>query len=331
MKNGDLCSIWNYDGKIAYEDIVAATEDFDFRYCIGVGGYGSVYRAQLPCGKVVALKKLHRLEAENPTFDKSFRNEIKFLTEIRHRSIVKLHGFCLHRRSIFFIYEYMEKGSLFCNLRDEVEAVEMDWKKRVEIIKGIAHALSYLHYDCSPPIVHRDISSNNVLLNSSFEAFVADFGTAKMLDLESSNQTIIVGTCGYVAPELTYTLVVTEKCDVYSFGVVALETLMGKHPEEVLSWLSSPISLVNRRLVDMLDNRLPLPRSQLVAQNLVHIATLAFACLNPQPKSRPTMKEVCEEFLFGQTSLGVPLRMISLLQLVNCEMHIRGKIETCNV
>ncbi|KAB2064439.1 hypothetical protein ES319_A09G019100v1 [Gossypium barbadense] len=331
MKNGDLCSIWNYDGKIAYEDIVAATEDFDFRYCIGVGGYGSVYRAQLPCGKVVALKKLHRLEAENPTFDKSFRNEIKFLTEIRHRSIVKLHGFCLHRRSIFLIYEYMEKGSLFCNLRDEVEAVEMDWKKRVEIIKGIAHALSYLHYDCSPPIVHRDISSNNVLLNSSFEAFVADFGTAKMLDLESSNQTIIVGTCGYVAPELAYTLVVTEKCDVYSFGVVALETLMGKHPEEVLSWLSSPISLVNRRLVDMLDNRLPLPRSQLVAQNLVRIATLAFACLNPQPKSRPTMKEVCEEFLCGQTSLGVPLRMISLLQLVNCEMHIRGKTETCNV
>ncbi|KAG8482681.1 hypothetical protein CXB51_023998 [Gossypium anomalum] len=330
-KNGDLCSIWNYDGKIAYDDIVAATEDFDFRSCIGVGGYGSVYRAQLPCGKVVALKKLHRLEAENPAFDKSFRNEIKFLTEIRHRSIVKLHGFCLHRRSMFLIYEYMEKGSLFCNLRDEVEAVEMDWTIRVEIIKGIAHALSYLHYDCSPPIVHRDISSNNVLLNSSFEAFVADFGTAKMLDLESSNRTIIVGTCGYVAPELAYTMVVTEKCDVYSFGVVALETLMGKHPEELLSWLSSPTSLVNMSLIDVLDNRLPLPTSQLVAQNLVRIATLAFARLNPQPKSRPTMKEVCEQFLCGQTSLGVPLRMISLLQLVNCEMHIGGKTGTYNV
>ncbi|KAG4128375.1 hypothetical protein ERO13_D09G017101v2 [Gossypium hirsutum] len=203
-KNGDLCSIWDYDGKIAYEDIVAATEDFDFRYCIGVGGYGSVYKAKLPCGKVVALKKLHHLEAENPTFDRSFRNEIKFLSEIRHRNIVKLHGFCLHRRSMFLIYEYMEKGSLFCNLRDEVNAVEMDWTRRVEIIKGIAHALSYLHHDCCPPIVHRDISSNNVLLNSSFEAFVADFGTARMLDLDSSNQTIIVGTCGYVAPVLEW-------------------------------------------------------------------------------------------------------------------------------
>ncbi|KAK8278146.1 hypothetical protein V6Z11_D09G021400, partial [Gossypium hirsutum] len=330
-KNVDLCSIWNYDGKIAYEDIVAATEDFDFRYCIGVGGYGSVYKAELSCGKVVALKKLHHLEAENPTFDRSFRNEIKFLSEIRHRNIVKLHGFCLHRRSMFLIYEYMEKGSLFCNLRDEVNAVEMDWTKRVEIIKGIAHALSYLHHDCCPPIVHRDMSSNNVLLNSSFEAFVADFGTARMLDLDSSYQTIIVGTCGYVAPELAYTMIVTEKCDVYSFGVVALEILMGKHPEEMLSWLSSPTSLVNMKLIDVLDNRLPLPTSQLVTQNLVHVATLAFACLNPQPKSRPTMKEVCEEFLSRHTSLGIPLRMISLLQLMNREMHIGGKTKTCGV
>ncbi|KAL4272467.1 hypothetical protein GQ457_13G025320 [Hibiscus cannabinus] len=298
-KDGDICSIWNYDGKIAYEDIIAATEDFDFRYCIGIGGYGSVYRAQLPCGKVVALKKLHRSEAENPVFDKSFKNEIKFLTEIRHRNIVKLHGFCLLRRSMFLIYEYMEKGSLFYNLRDE------------------------------PSIVHRDISSNNILLNSSFEAFVADFGTARMLDLESSNQTLLVGTLGYIAPELAYTMVDTEKCDVYSFGVVALETLMGKHPEQMLLWLSSPTSHVNMKLIDVLDSCLPLPTSQLVAQNLVHVATLAFTCLNQQPKSRPTMKEVYKEFLSRHTSLKVPLRTVSLLQLVKHEMHFGEQSEIC--
>jgi Leucine-rich repeat (LRR) protein/tRNA A-37 threonylcarbamoyl transferase component Bud32 len=201
-KNGDLFSIWNYDGKIAYEDIIEATEDFDIKYCIGTGGYGSVYKTQLPSGKVVALKKLHRFEAEDPTFDKSFKNEVKMLTEIRHRNIVKLHGYCLHKRCMFLVYEYMERGSLFCVLSNDVEAVELNWTKRVNIIKDIAHAISYMHHECIPVIVHRDISSNNILLNSKLEAFVSDFGTAKLLDPDSSNQTLVVGTYGYIAPGL---------------------------------------------------------------------------------------------------------------------------------
>jgi tRNA A-37 threonylcarbamoyl transferase component Bud32 len=199
-KNGNLFSIWNYDGNIAYEDIIQATEDFDIKYCIGTGGYGSVYKAELPGGKVVALKKLHRLEAENPAFDKSFKNEIKVLTEIRHRNIIKLYGFCLHKRCMFLVYEYKERGSLFCVLNDEIEAVELDWSKRVNIIKDTAHALSYMHHECIPTIVHRDISSNNILLNNKLEAFVSDFGTAKLLDPDSSNQTLVAGTYGYIAP-----------------------------------------------------------------------------------------------------------------------------------
>jgi hypothetical protein len=199
-KNGNLFSIWNYDGHIAYEDIIEATEDFDIKYCIGTGGYGNVYKAKLPCGKVIALKKLHRLEAENPTFDMSFRNEVKVLTEIRHRNIIKLHGFCLHKRCMFLVYEYMERGSLFCILNNDVEAIELDWSKRLNIIKGTAHALSYMHHECIPAIVHRDITSNNILLNNKLEAFLSDFGTAKLLDPDSSNQTLVAGTYGYIAP-----------------------------------------------------------------------------------------------------------------------------------
>ncbi|KAK6240082.1 hypothetical protein QUC31_005551 [Theobroma cacao] len=270
-KNGDLFSIWNYDGKIAYEDIIAATNDFDIRYRIGSGGYGSVYRAQLPSGEVVALKKLHRLEAEEPAFDRSFRNEIKFLTEVQHRNIVKLHGYCLHKRCMFLIYEYMERGSLFFILGDDVQAVELDWTKRVNIIKSTAYALSYVHFECTQIIVHRDISSNNILLNSDLEAFASDFGTARIIDPDSSNQTRLVGTYGYVAPELAYTMLVTEKCDAYSFGVLALETLVGKHLVEILSLLSAPSSLQNIMLTDVLDPRLSPPTSQLVAQNIVHI------------------------------------------------------------
>ena len=199
-KNGDLFSLWNYDGKIAYEDIIKATEDFDIKYCIGTGGYGSVYKTQLPSGKVVALKKLHHFEAEDPTFDKSFKNEVKMLTEIRHRNIVKLHGYCLHKRCMFLVYEYMERGSLFCVLSNNFEAMGLDWTRRVNIIKCIAHAISHMHHECVPIIVHRDISSNNILLNSKLEAFVSDFGTARLLDPDSSNQTLVAGTYGYIAP-----------------------------------------------------------------------------------------------------------------------------------
>ena len=100
----------------------------------------------------------------------------------------------------FLVYEFMERGSLFCALRNDVEAMELDWAKRANIIEVIAHALSYMHHECIPVIIHRDISSNNILLNSELEAFVSDFDTARFLDPESSNQTLVVGTYGYIAP-----------------------------------------------------------------------------------------------------------------------------------
>jgi len=209
-KNGDLFSIWNYDGKIAFEDIIEATGDFDLKYCIGTGSYGSVYRAQLPSGNIVALKKLHRMESQNPSFDKSFRNEVKVLTKIRHKNIVKLHGFCLHNRCMFLVYQYMERGSLFYLLNNDVEAEELNWSKRMNVIKGMAEALSYMHHDCSPPIIHRDVTTTNVLLNSQLEACVSDFGTARLLHPDSSNQTLVVGTCGYIAPGECYFLLESQ-------------------------------------------------------------------------------------------------------------------------
>ncbi|KAL1804452.1 hypothetical protein ACET3Z_033099 [Daucus carota] len=293
-RNGDLCSIWNFDGHIAYEDMIRATNNFDIRYCIGTGGYGSVYKARLPSGKTVALKKLHRLEADEPAFDRSFRNEAQVLSNIRHKNIVKLFGFCLHNRSMFIVYEFMEKGSLFCALRDDAHAVELDWSKRVNIVKGIAHALSYMHHDCIPPIVHRDISSNNILLNSEMEAFVADFGASRLLDPDSSNQTLVAGTYGYIAPELAYTMVVTEKCDVYSFGVVALEIMMGSHQEDFLSSFTTSRFTPNRMLNDLLDTRLPRPTRQ-QEHDIVLILRQSSACLCSNPKFRPSMNTLSQE------------------------------------
>ena len=101
---------------------------------------------------------------------------------------------------MFLVYEYLERGNLFCVLSNDIEAVELDSTKRGDIIKAIAHAISYMHHECVPTIVYRDISCNNILLNSNLEAFVSDFGTAKLLDPDSSNQTLVVGTYGYIAP-----------------------------------------------------------------------------------------------------------------------------------
>ncbi|KAI8533904.1 hypothetical protein RHMOL_Rhmol10G0046700 [Rhododendron molle] len=343
--HGDIFRIWNYNGGIAYEDMIKATNDFDIQYCIGTGGYGSVYRAQLPSRKVVALKKLHRFEGEDPVFDHCFRNEVQMLTNVRHISIVKLYGFCLHNKCMFLVYEYMEKGSLFCALRFDVEAFEIGWIQRVKIVEAMAHALSYLHHDCTPPIVHRDISSNNILLNSQLEAFVADFGTARLLNPNSSNQIILQALtdilhqvrilplfyrskrcCGFlnkidlcINAELAYTMVVTEKCDVYSFGVVALETIMGRHPQDILATLASPPSQ-SMMITDILDPRLPPPANPIIARNIVLVATMAFSCLHQRPKSRPTMRRLSLEFLSRRKALASPIHTVSLLQLWNRRM-----------
>lgn len=122
------------------------------------------------------------------------------LTKIRHRNIVKLYEFCLHNRCMFLLLEYMERGSLYCILRDDIEAVELDWTKRVNIVKGIAHSLSYLHHDCKPAIIHRDVTTKNVLLNLEMKACLSDFGIARLLKSGSFNRTVLAGTYGYIAP-----------------------------------------------------------------------------------------------------------------------------------
>ncbi|KAK1290685.1 putative leucine-rich repeat receptor-like protein kinase [Acorus calamus] len=288
-----LYSMWNPEGMISYKDIIEATNNFDDKYCIGRGGYGTVYREKLPSGMVVAVKKFHPLEGGEAFEEISFRNEIRTLTEIRHRNIVKLYGFCSNPGFMFLVYEYMERGCLSNILRDEELAMKLNWTERVTIIKDVARALSYMHHYCIPPIVHRDISCNNVLIDSELKACVLDFGTARLLKPDSSNWTSLAGTCGYVALEPAYTMMVTEKCDVYSFGVVALEVIMGRHPGEFISVLSSDEGQ-DTPFKDVLDHRLSPPVGQ-TANQVILTAAMAFACLRADPRSRPTMRWVSEE------------------------------------
>jgi serine/threonine protein kinase len=198
-KSGDILSIWNFDGKIAFEDIISATENFDEKYCIGVGGYGSVFKVELDSGVIFAVKLLHLMEQYSD--EGTFHAEIEVLTKIRHRCIVKLHGFCSHSHCKFLVYDLIERGSLSSILHEQELAKELDWPRRVAVMRDVAQALSYLHHDCDDPIVHRDIKSSNILLDLDYKAYVSDFGMArKVKNNYSSCSTIFAGTCGYIAP-----------------------------------------------------------------------------------------------------------------------------------
>ncbi|XP_039160880.1 MDIS1-interacting receptor like kinase 2 [Eucalyptus grandis] len=184
----------------------------------------------------------------------------------------------------------------------------------MNIVRAVADALSYMHHDCFPPLIHRDLTSNNILLDADYEAHISDFGTARLLRPDSTNWTAIAGTIGYIAPELAYTNIPTEKCDVYSFGVVVLEIIMGKHPGDYLSLVfSSTQSESQTPLQDVLDQRLS-PSTNRHAQNVLSAAALALACLQTNPQLRPTMTQVSGELRVQAPSV-LPFFGVTLEQL----------------
>ncbi|KAM2050354.1 hypothetical protein COP2_032670 [Malus domestica] len=310
--------------KFTFAEVVKAVDDFHDKYCIGTGGFGRVYKAELQSGQVVAVKRLNMSDSNDiPAINlHSFQNEIRTLTSIRHRNIIRLYGFCSRRGGcIFLLYEYLERGSLGKALYGVEGVNELGWATRVKIVQGLAHALSYLHHDCSPPIVHRDITVNNVLLESDFEVRLSDFGIARLLSTDSSNWTDIAGSFGYIAPELAYTMRVTDKCDVYSFGVVALEVMMGRHPGDMLESQLQESSKSRRDnvellLKDLLDQRLEPPTNE-SAKAVVLVVTMALACIRTRPASRPTMLFVAQK-LSAQTlpCLPEPFGMLTINKLM---------------
>ncbi|KAI9092771.1 hypothetical protein K1719_027568 [Acacia pycnantha] len=293
----DVYFVRSLGSEILFKDVIKATEEFDDKYLIGKGSQGSVYRAELPTGDIVAVKKLHSMPSGEIFNCKAFTSDIQALTEIKHRNIVKLYGFFSNSQFSILVYEFLEGGRLDNILKNEEQAIEFNWKKRVNVVKDVANALSHMHHGCSTPIVHRDISSKNILLNSEYEeAHIIDFGTAKFLNPNSSNMTRFVGTFGYAAPEIAFTMKVNEKCDVYSFGVLTLEIIMGEHPTELILSLvenSTTNDLLSKEVLDLrlYTLRKPVPRE------VILVAKIAFSCLNENPQSRPTMEQVSRELV----------------------------------
>lgn len=295
-KNGSntwkMTSFQNLDFSV--QEVLECVKDGNV---IGRGGAGIVYHGKMPNGMEIAVKKL--LGFSHNTHDHGFKAEIRTLGSIRHRNIVRLLAFCSNKETNLLVYEYMKNGSLGEALHGKKGGL-LGWQLRYKIAMEAAKGLCYLHHDCEPLIVHRDVKSNNILLNSSFEAHVADFGLAKFLvdSGVSEYMSAVAGSYGYIAPEYAYTLKVDEKSDVYSFGVVLLELITGRGPigdfgdgiADIVQWAKITTHCRREEVTQIVDKRLTtVPKDE--AQHLLFISML---CLQENSIERPSMRDVVQ-------------------------------------
>lgn len=288
-------SIVMFHGDLPYssKDIIKKLENLNEEHVIGSGGFGTVYKLAMDDGNVFALKRIVKL---NDGFDRFFERELEILGSIKHRYLVNLRGYCNSPTSKLLIYDFLPGGSLDEALHERSDL--LDWDARLNIILGAAKGLAYLHHDCSPRIIHRDIKSSNILIDANLEARVSDFGLAKLLEDEESHiTTIVAGTFGYLAPEYMQSGRATEKTDVYSFGVLVLEVLSGKRPTDA-SFIEKGVNIVGWLNFLATENR----QREIVDQqcegvqqeSLDALVSVAMQCVSSAPEDRPTMHRVVQ-------------------------------------
>eukprot|EP01018_Ginkgo_biloba_P002069 Gb_24543 [translate_table: standard] len=265
---------------------------------IGMGAAGTVYKAEMPSGEVIAVKKLWRNQKEASRRRRGVLAEVDVLGNVRHRNIVRLLGCCSNNENTLLLYEYMPNGSLADLLHGNKEANMLaDWMTRYKIAVGVAQGLMYLHHDCYPVVVHRDVKPSNILLDADMEARVADFGVAKLIQTDES-MSVIAGSYGYIAPEYAYTLQVDEKSDIYSFGVVLLELLTGRRSVDsefgdainIVDWVRGKIQ-TKEGILQVLDQNVGASCSS-VQEEMILVLRVALLCTTRCPADRPSMRDV---------------------------------------
>ncbi|CAL4971370.1 unnamed protein product [Urochloa decumbens] len=282
------------DNKLTFSEILKATNNFDKEHVIGCGGYGLVYKAELPDGCKLAIKKLN---GEMCLMEREFTAEVEALSMAQHDHLVPLWGYSIQGDSWFLIYSFMENGSLddWLHNRDDDASTFLDWPTRLKIAKGASHGLSYIHNVCKPRIVHRDIKSSNILLDKEFKAHVADFGLSRLILTNKTHITTeLVGTLGYIPPEYGQGSVATLRGDIYSFGVVLLELLTGLRPVSVLSASKELVPWVlemrsQGKQIDVLD---PTLHGTGHEDQMLKVLEIACKCVNHNPSMRPPIMQV---------------------------------------
>ncbi|KAF3489136.1 hypothetical protein F2Q69_00055402 [Brassica cretica] len=305
--------------RFSFREIQSATSNFSPKNILGQGGFGMVYKGYLPNGTVVAVK---RLKDPNYTGEVQFQTEVEMIGLAVHRNLLRLFGFCMTSEERMLVYPYMPNGSVADRLRDSYgDKPSLDWNRRICIALGAARGLVYLHEQCNPKIIHRDVKAANILLDESFEAIVGDFGLAKLLDQRDSHVTTAVrGTIGHIAPEYLSTGQSSEKTDVFGFGILILELVTGHKMIDqvngqirkgmILSWVRT--LKAEKRFAEMVDRDLKGKFDDLVLEEVVELALL---CTQPNPSLRPRMSEVLkvleglvEQYGYEQTQSGYEAR-----------------------
>nr|GMD51047.1 putative wall-associated receptor kinase-like 16 [Ipomoea batatas] len=279
------------------DELKRATNNYDQTRIIGQGGFGIVYKGHLLDGRIIAVKKAKMMD---PTQVEQFINEVIVLSQVNHRNIVKLFGCCLETEIPLLVYEFISNGTLSEHLHNKDKASKIPWSTRLRIATETAEVLSYLHSAASPPIIHRDVKSVNILLDDDYTARVSDFGASRLVPQDQTQLTTMVqGTFGYLDPEYLQTNHLTEKSDVYSFGVVLVELLTsrralsfeGPEKERHLSQYFLSV-LKENQLFKILDAKIVYEEN---TELLQEVALLAKRCLNVKGEDRPAMKEVAVE------------------------------------
>lgn len=284
--------------ELTYDNVVRATENFSLRNLIGTGGFGSTYKAEIVPGYLVAVKRLSLGRFQGV---QQFEAEIRTLGRIRHRNLVTLVGYYVGDTEMFLIYNYLSGGNLETFIHDRV-GKDARWPVICKIAVDIAQALAFLHYSCVPRIVHRDIKPSNILLDEELNAYLSDFGLARLLEVSQTHATTdVAGTFGYVAPEYATTCRVSDKADVYSFGVVLLELMSGKkcldpsfssygNGFNIVAW--AKLLLEEGRSSELFSPEIWESGSE---EHLLKILKLALSCTVESLAVRPSMKYVLEK------------------------------------
>ncbi|CAL9232473.1 unnamed protein product [Arabidopsis halleri] len=293
-----------------FKTIEAATDKFSGNNKVGQGGFGEVYKGRLSNGTEVAVKRLSKNSGQG---SQEFKNEVVLVAKLQHRNLVRLLGFCLEGEEQILVYEFVPNKSLDYFLFDPTKRRQIDWRRRYNIIGGIARGILYLHQDSRLTIIHRDLKASNILLDDDMNPKIADFGMARIFGMEQTraNTSKIAGTFGYMAPEYVMHGQFSMKSDVYSFGVLVLEIISGKMNSSFYQSDGSAGNLVTHawRLwrkgspLELLDSTIEGNYQSDEVTRCIHIALL---CVQEDPENRPMMSTIILMLTSNTITLQVP-------------------------